>query len=274
METLSDPDYIYAVSAGVLASVACGVVGSFVVVKRIVFIAGGISHASLGGVGLAVLLGVSPILGAGVFSVLSALLLGAATRHQREQPDVIIGALWALGMGFGIACIELSGNLDIELEHFLIGSVEHANFRGLAVSGALLAVVLAGVAGFYKELVAVSLDEEFAELRGLPVGVFYSLLLCLVALTVVAMIQIVGIILVIALLSLPPATSRWFTHGLVGMMALACLLGTVYTVLGLTVSHLATLPPGVCVVTFAVAGYAVGRVLDQTRSRTAPASAQ
>lgn len=267
VEWFQDELWVRSLAAGLLASVACGVVGVYVVVKRIVFISGGIAHASLGGVGLAVWLGFSPFLGALAFGMVSAIVLGVTTLRGREQPDVIIGALWALGMALGIMFIGFASTGERELEHFLIGSIGAVGTGSLWASVALTALILCVVAFFYKEFLALSLDDEFSELRGVPVARMYTALLCMVAITVVVMIQVVGIVLVLALLTLPPATSRWFCKGLSGMMVMAAALGAFYTCVGLAVARASALSPGVCIILCAIAGYAAGMAVRGIRSQ-------
>lgn len=244
--------------AGIVAAVAGGIVGAYVVVKRIVFISGGISHAALGGVGLGMWLGFSPVFGAFLFSVGCAVALALLTHRRREQPDVIIGALWAFGMALGIMFMGFSESSGEELTHFLIGDISLVAWRDLAVSLAFLAAICVASGVFFKEFTAIALDAEFAELRGVPVLGLTIVLFCLVASVVVMLIQLVGIILVLALLTLPPATSRWFTRSLGPMMGLGIVFGLVYVVTGAFVAYTFALPLGVCIVLAAILGYFVG----------------
>lgn len=247
-----------ALLAGVLASVACGIVGTFVVVKRIALISGGISHASLGGIGMAIYLGLPPTLGAAVFGLGSAILIAVVTSYTREHEDTLIGALWAMGMAVGLLFIHLTPGYAGSLENFLFGNLLLVSKWDLILSFGLNVLIVTVVAVLYKELLAVSLDEEFAYLRGVPTGLLYALLLSLVALTVVVLIQVVGIILVIALLTLPPAISRWFTRRMKTMMALSCILGAVFSVSGIFISYYSDLPTGPCIILLAAGVYTVG----------------
>ncbi len=246
-----------AIYAGLLASVVCGVIGTYVVVKRIVFISGGISHASFGGLGLATWLAIPQLYGALAFSLLAAVLIGLVNRYGREREDTLIGALWATGMAMGILFIDMTPGYAVDPTSILFGDILRVSSADVWLVLALNIVVVATVVFFYKEFLAVSLDQEFAQLRGVPVGVIYLLLLCLVALTIVIMLRVVGIVLVVALLTLPAAISRWYTSQLHTMMILSSVLGGVFIMSGLAISYLTDRPAGACIILTAAAVYAV-----------------
>jgi zinc transport system permease protein len=225
-----------ALLTGLLASVACGVVGVYVVVKRIVFISGGIAHASFGGIGLGYLLGVSPVLGATGFTLASALGMGLITRRTRLPEDTAIGILWAMGMAMGVVFVGLAPGYAPDLFTYLFGNILTVPASDLIVMLVLDAVVVGLVVAFYKEFLAVSFDEEFSTVVGVPVQGLYLLLLCMVALTVVVLIRVVGIILVIALLTMPAALAKQHTYDIRKMMLLASLFGAGFTLGGLWLS--------------------------------------
>jgi len=225
-----------ALLTGLLASVACGVVGVYVVVKRIVFISGGIAHASFGGIGLGYLLGVSPVLGATGFTLASALGMGLITRRTRLPEDTVIGILWAMGMAMGVVFVGLAPGYAPDLFTYLFGNILTVPASDLLVMLVLDAVVVGLVVAFYKEFLAVSFDEEFSTVVGVPVQGLYLLLLCMVALTVVVLIRVVGIILVIALLTMPAALAKQHTYDIRKMMLLASLFGAAFTLGGLWLS--------------------------------------
>lgn len=261
-----------ALMAGLLAGVACGVIGTYVVVKRIVFISGGISHASLGGVGLALWLGVHPLLGALAFSLLSAVIIGLAGLRRIEHEDTLIGAVWSAGMAIGVIFIGLTPGYAVDPQVYLFGNILFVTSNELALSAACDVLILILVALLYKEFLAISLDDEFAELRGLPIAALHLLLLCLVALTVVVLIQVVGMIMVIALLTLPPAISRFFTSRLHTMMAMSCLLGAAFNILGVYVSFRTNWPAGATIILGASLTYALvagGRAVFSRPARAA-----
>lgn len=254
----------YAILAGMLASIACGVMGTYVVVKRISLVSGGISHASLGGIGMALYFGIAPTAGALVFGLGAAVIIGFVSLHTREHEDTLIGALWAIGMAIGVIFIQLAERSAHSLEDFLFGSILDVTPAGLLGTAILDAVILAVVILLYKEFLAVSLDDEFARLRGVPVDFVYILLLCLVALAIVISIQIVGVIMVIALLSMPPAIARWLTHRLYVMMIAASLIGAAATLGGLLIAHYTGFAPGACIVLLTAAAYTAGLALRRT----------
>ena len=241
----------HALLAGVLAGVACGVVGSFVVVRRITSIAGAIAHCVLGGLGAARWLQVvhgqswaSPMLGAVVASLIAAMVIGLVTLRGREREDTVIGALWAVGMAVGILFISRTPGYDQDLMSYLFGNILLVRGTDLWLMLALDVVVVALTVMLYPQLQAICFDEEFARVRGLRVELYYVLLLVLTAVTVVLLVSVVGIVLVIALLTLPVAIAGRFTSTLRCMMVLSSLLTIVFTISGLALSYGPDLPAG------------------------------
>ncbi len=237
-----------AIMAGLLASVACGIVGSFIVVKRLVFISGGISHASFGGIGLGYFLGISPILGAVVFSIASAFGIGVISKKAARREDTAIGILWAVGMALGITFIGLTPGYAPDLFSYLFGSILTVPRSDLILMAALDVVIIGFILALYKELLAISFDEEFALIRGVPVNLLYFLILCLTALTVVLLIRIVGIILVIALLTIPAAVSEQFNHNLRNIILSSIILSASFTLIGLCLSYIFDLASGATII--------------------------
>jgi zinc transport system permease protein len=237
-----------ALMAGLLASVACGIVGVYVVVKKIVSMSGGIAHASFGGIGLGYLLNFSPVLGAMFFSLLSALTMGLVTRRTRLPEDTAIGILWAIGMALGVIFIGLSAGYAPDLMSYLFGNILTVPLSDLYLMAALDLVILVLTTAFYKEFLLLSFDEEFGTVAGMPVDGLYLLLLCMVALTVVVLIRVVGMILVIAMLAFPAAMARQFTHDIKKMMVLSVILGMIFTFCGLWISYLLNLASGATII--------------------------
>jgi zinc transport system permease protein len=227
----------HALIAGLLAAIACGIVGVYVVVKRMVSISGGIAHASFGGIGLGYLIGISPVQGAMFFTIASALGMGLVIRKTRLHEDTAIGMLWAMGMALGIIFIGLSPGYAPDLFSYLFGNILTVPSSDLILMLILDTVIIIIVAALYKGFLALSFDEEFGTVVGAPIGILYFLLLCMIALTVVVLIRVVGIILVIALLTIPAALARQFTHDLRKMMLLAILFGIAFTFGGLWLSY-------------------------------------
>lgn len=245
---------------GLLASLACGVIGTYVVVKRIVFISGGISHTVLGGMGIAYFYGYDPMHGALVSALLAALIIGFVSLRYHQYEDTIIGALWAIGMAVGILFIYKTPGYNVDLMSYLFGNILLVERSSVWQLAGLDALIIFLVLLFYKRFLAVCFDEEYSELQGVGVVSTYLLLLCLIALTVVILIQVVGIILVIALLTLPAATARYYARSLGKMMILASLLGAVFTSSGLIVSYGPNLPAGATIIVIAGLAYLLATV--------------
>ncbi|HEX6202851.1 MAG TPA: metal ABC transporter permease [Thermoanaerobaculia bacterium] len=269
-----------ALLAGLLASVLCGVVGTLVVVKRLVFLGAGISHASFGGLGVCYFLGLEPLLGAGAVAVAAALVLGragAATGHgaAARSNDALIGILWAVGMAVGVVFVHLTPGYAPNLMTYLFGNILTVGARDVAAAAALVAVVVAAFGLFYKETVAVAFDEEFAAVQGVPVRLATTAILLVTALSVVFLIQLVGIILVMALLTIPPVVALMLFRRFLAVVAASTALGAVMTVGGFTLAYATDLPSGPAMVLLGTAvllAVAGGRrlVRGHTRSRLPP----
>jgi zinc transport system permease protein len=243
LEILRNP-----IIAGILASVACGIIGVYVVVKRIVFISGGISHASFGGIGLGYFFGIGPILGALIFAPVSALAMGVVTRRTKLPEDTAIGLLWVIGMAIGIIFVYLTPGYAPDLMSYLFGDILFVSTREIILMLILDGVIILVVSLLYKEFLALCFDEEFGTAVGIPTERLYLVLLCLIALTVVVLIRVVGIIMVIALLTIPAATARQFTHNLKTMMLLSILLSIVFALGGLWLSYVLDWPSGATII--------------------------
>ena len=237
-----------AIIAGFMASIACGISGTFVVIKRITFISGGIAHSILGGIGVAYFLGINPLIGAFVAAILSAVLLGIIKIKSNENEDTLIGALWAIGMAVGVIFISLTPGYNTDIMSFLFGNILLVSKSDLWVLLFLNIFVLTTVFVFFRQFIAISFDEELAKLRGLSTNLLYILLLIVIAVTIVVLIKIVGLILVISLLTLPAAISRLFTKSPSKMMFVSAILGFIFVVMGLFVSFKPNLPPGATII--------------------------
>ena len=247
----------YAMLAGLLASVGCGVMGTYVVVKRVNFLVGGIAHSVLGGMGVAYFFGNNPMYGALISAVIAALVIGWVKLRWQEDEDIVIAALWSVGMAIGILFITKSPGYNVDLMSYLFGNILMVSDHELMLMFFLNVIMVAIVFLFFRQFLAVCFDEEFARLRGINVEFFYLLLLCMVALTVVLLIQVVGLILVIALLTLPAAIAARFRHSLKQIMLMAVLLGAVFSLLGLVVSYQLDLPSGATIILIAGVVYLV-----------------
>jgi zinc transport system permease protein len=237
-----------ALLAAILSSVACGIIGSYVVVRKIGSISGGIAHTAFGGIGLGYYLGVNPLLGVIPFSLLAAIGIGLLTRKAKVAEDTAIGAFWATGMAVGVILIGLTPGYAPNLFSYLFGNILTVPASDLRLI-LLLDLLIGGLCWlFSKELLAVSFDEEYARVSGLKTLALDLLMLSLIALTVVIMVRVVGIVMVIALLTIPAAVARIFSRTLPGMMALAVALSVVFNFAGLWLSWVFDVASGATVI--------------------------
>lgn len=251
-----------ALLAGLLASIACGVVGSYVVTRRITYIAAGVAHCVLAGLGAAQYLNVvygwrwlQPVHGALAAAILAAGIIGWVALRAREREDTAIGAVWSVGMALGILFIYSTPGYNQDMMSYLFGNILLVTTRDLWTTLLLDIIIVAIAAAFHPQLQAVCFDEEFARLRNLRVDAYYLMLLMLTAVTVVVLSMVVGIVLVIALLTLPAAISGRFAGSLASMMAGACALCAIFTSLGLTISYGPDLPAGPVIILVCGAAY-------------------
>lgn len=265
------------IAAGLAAAVLCGVVGTFVVVRRLVFLGGGIAHAAFGGLGACYWAGIDPRIGAAAVAVLSALLLGRAERDRGRSEDAVIGVLWAVGMAVGIVFLHATPGYAPDLMTYLFGNILTVSDGDVLLTAGLVVVVLVLLALWFKELTALAFDPEFAAVQGVPVRAAGTLLLVLVALSVVLLIHLVGILLVIALLAIPPAISLMLVHRFGLVMLLSTVIGAAITLGGLALSWAWDLPSGPVIVLLGAAlmlAVAGGRrVLRRSRRPAEPAAA-
>ena len=259
-----------ALLAGVLVSIACGIIGTYVVINRIVFISGGIAHAAYGGIGLGYYLNKSPVLGAIAFSIAAALGMGLVQRKAKERADTIIGVMWAIGMALGIVFIDLTPGYVVDLMSYLFGSILTVPVSDLVIIAALDAVIVTLVILFYKELLAVSFDETFARIENVPVDAIYLVLLCMIALTVVMMMRVVGLIMVIAMLTMPAAISGQFVKDMRKMMVLSSILGVVFTTSGLWLSYALNLTSGATIILVSGSAYVLSLLSKSVIRRRRP----
>jgi len=237
-----------AIMAGLLVSFASGIIGSLIVVNRMVFLAGGIAHTSYGGIGIAVYFGLPIFFGASVFAVLAALLMASITLNQRDKIDTFIGLIWAVGMAIGIIFVDLTPGYNVDLMSYLFGSILAVSSDDLTYMATLLAITVFIIAIFYREILSVSYDSEYATLRGINVKFFYTLILVLSALTVVIAIKVVGLILVIALLTIPIYMAEKLSNSLGFMMFVSGVLSSIFTLLGLWLSYSFDLTSGASII--------------------------
>ena len=257
-----------ALLAGLLVSIACGIIGTYVVINRIVFLSGGIAHAAYGGIGLGYFLGINPTLGAIGFSILASLGMGMVHRKTRQRADTIIGVMWAIGMALGIIFLDLSPGYKADLMTYLFGSILAVPTSDLYIMLILNFIIITLVVLFFKELQAISFDETFAFVVNVPVDRLYLMLVCLIGLTVVMTMRIVGLIMVIALLTMPPAIAGLFVKDMKRMMIWATLLSILFTFLGLLLSYYLNLTSGATIILISGTAYFISflfRKMQQDR---------
>jgi zinc transport system permease protein len=272
----------YALIAGVLSAVACGIVGSYVTVRRISTIAGAIAHSILGGMGAARYLQrnvgwsfLTPMHGAVFAALVSAVIIGMVSLYGKQREDTVLSAVWAIGMAVGIFFITRTAGYNEDLMSYLFGNILMVRRVDLLIIVGLDLLVVTVSFLFYHQLEAICFDEEYARLRGVSVEIYYILLLCLTALTVVALIQVVGIVMVIALLSLPAAAAAFLTRKLWQTILVAIALNLLFMVGGLALSYKPDLPAGATIIILAGAAYLLivilGKYLGRWRTKRSQA---
>jgi len=233
-----------ALIAAILVSIITGVIGSLVVTNNMVFLSGGIAHSAYGGIGLAIFFGLPMLLSTSLFCIFITIIIAIASYRKKENLDIVIGLTWAVGMSFGIMLVDLTPGYQSDLMSYLFGSLLAVTHEDIYFMAILLIVILIILFTFYRDILAVSYDREYASLRGVKTRTFYTLILILSSLTIVISIKIVGLILVIALLTIPIYISKFFSNTLSSMMILSSFLSIFFTILGLFISYTFDLSSG------------------------------
>lgn len=237
-----------AIMIGIMASIVCGVIGPFVVARRMVFISGGLSHTAFGGLGIAYWLGIHPLFGATAFVLASAVLIARMEEKKLKQNDLFIGILWAVGVAIGIIFIHLTPGYAPDLMTFLFGNILTVPRTDVLITLLLVLIVTVAVLAFYRGFVAIALDEEYAKARRLPVASLKMGLMILIAISIVILIQVVGILLVIALLTIPVAVASELSGNFHRIMFLSVLCGIVTCLAGLLISYFIAFPSGASII--------------------------
>ncbi|SDB36650.1 zinc transport system permease protein [Desulfonatronum thiosulfatophilum] len=259
-----------ALLACLLISISCGIMGTLVVVNRLVFLSGGIAHASYGGVGAAMYLGSSPYFGAALFALLASGIMGVVSLKSKHRSDTVIGVIWAVGMAVGIILVDITPGYNVDLMSYLFGSILLVPRESLWLMAGLNLAVLAWIWFFYSDMLAMSYDEEYAQVMGAPVRLLYFALLALTALTVVVVIQAVGLILVIALLTIPAVIAEGFSRSLGTMMAWSVFFSATFCIFGLLLAYHLNLTAGASIVMVAAAAFFLVKTLQWVRGRRIP----
>lgn len=245
----------YALLAGFLSGIATGITGTFVVVKKVSYLGGGIAHAVMGGLGIAYFLGINPMYGALAFAIFAAVLISVVKMRFRQNEDTVISALWSLGMAIGIIFAYITPGYNVNLLSFLFGNILLVTFENFILLLILDIIVVSLVFIFYRQLVFICFDEEYSRIRGLRVDLLYFILISMIALTVVVLVQTVGVILVIALITLPSAIAAIFTKRIKKMMLLSILLNYIFIFSGIITAFFIDLPAGATIILITGAGY-------------------
>lgn len=246
-----------ALIAALLVSIACGIIGSLVMINRLFSMAGGITHAAFGGIGIAFYFSLPVLASVGGFTLALALLVAFLSKHYPHRSDSIIAVIWAFGMALGLILIDMSAGYQSDMMSYLFGSILALSNTDLWLMFGIDALFIVLVVCFYRQFVAISFDKEFALLRGVSVNFFYYLLIAMIAFCVVICIRAVGLILIIALLSVPCFIAERYTKRLGAMMILSCFLSALFCVAGLWVSYALDLSGSASIIMVACVGFVI-----------------
>ncbi len=256
-----------ALIAGLLASIACGVIGTLVVANRIVFISGGIAHAAYGGIGIAFFLGIPYMVGTLGFSLFVALVMTFLTLENRHRADTVIGVLWAAGMALGVVLLDITPGYNVDLMSYLFGSILAVTPEDIRMMTVMCLVIIATTVFFYNDFLAMSYDADFARIRKVPVKLLYAVLLGMIAVSIVMVIRVVGLILVIALMTIPPYIAEKKAASMGQMMVVSSILSVVFTLCGLWISYEFNITSGAAIILFASAAFACFNLWEKICSR-------
>ena len=266
-------EYIFfrnALIGTLLACVSCGIIGTYIVTRRLLFISGGITHSSFGGVGLGMYFSFSPTLGAFIFAAASALGIQWLGRRREIREDSAIAMLWVLGMTIGVIFCFMTPGYTAELTTYLFGNILTINNKDIVTLAAICTVQTIFTAIMYRTIISVAFDKEFARSRQLPVNAIETTMMIFIALTIVACLRIVGVILVISLLTIPQMTAMIFTGNYKKIIALSILLGYAASAAGLLLSFALDIPGGASVILCSIALYAACAIGKSIIGKPAP----
>ena len=250
-----------AIIGSLLASIACGFIGTYIVSRRLVFISGGITHASFGGIGIGVYLGINPILSAMVYAVASAFGVQWMSRSVKVREDSAIALFWTFGMSVGILCSFLTPGFMPDLPSFLFGSILTISHADIVLLAAVTAVVATVFTLFYRTILSISFDNTFARSQHLPVSVMEYLLMALIAMTIVSTLRLVGIVLAMSLLTVPQMTANLFTFSFRHIIAASIAIGWADCLAGLAISYWLNVPSGAAIIFASIVIYAALRTI-------------
>ena len=246
----------HALLGSLFASIACGIIGTYIVTRRLVFISGGITHASFGGIGIGLYTGISPILGAAIFSVLSAFGVEWLSKRKDMREDSAIPVFWTFGMAVGIIFSFLAPGFTPDLSTFLFGNILTITLSDIWMLAILSLVLIGFFTCFLTTIIYIAFDREYARSQRIPVRLFEYILMMFIALTIVACLRMIGIVLVISLLTLPQMTSNLFTHSFKKIIFMSIGIGFMSCIGGLLLSYQLQVPSGASIIFFSILVYA------------------
>jgi len=246
-----------AVLASIIASIVCGVIGTIIVEKKLVSMSGGIAHTSFGGIGLGYLLGFEPIIGGLIFAVIAAVSISKIRRETKTKSDTLIGMFWAVGMALGILFISMSSGYQPDMTSYLFGDILTVSSVYIKIMVVLSIIILGIIFTAFNYWKAYLFDEEYLKVLGIDIKILEYILFIIISLSIVILIKVVGIILAIALLTIPPAISKLFTKDLKKIMGLSIIFGIILSFLGLYVSYNFNIPSGSTIILVSVVSFLV-----------------
>lgn len=265
MELLQYTFFQHALIGSLLASIVCGMVGTYIVTRRLVFISGGLTHASFGGIGIGLYAGISPLLSAAVFAVLSAFGVEWLSKRSEMREDSAIAVFWTLGMALGIIFTYLSPGFAPDLSSYLFGNILTIAVPDLLFLGIVALLTTLFFALYIRPIIAIAFDREFAASQGIRVRLFEYLLMMLIALCIVGCLRLVGIVLVISLLTIPQLTANLFTHSFTRIIWLSIGIGYLSCLGGFLLSYYLNVPSGASIIFFSIIIYAACKLFKTFR---------
>jgi zinc transport system permease protein len=267
MELLQYAFFRNALTGSILIAIACGITGAYIVARRLVFISGGITHASFGGLGLGFYLGANPILTALLFSILAALGVERISRNSQVREDSAIAGIWSLGMALGVIFIFLTPGYAPNLSAYLFGNILTISSTDLIAMAALAATTAIAFALFHKEITAIAFDKEFALTQRLPVRLAQYVMMTFIATTIVLSIRLAGIMLLMSMLTMPQMTVNLFTSSLVKIASLSIAIGFLACITGLILSYYLDIPSGAFIILILVTIFLIAKAISSSSRR-------
>ncbi len=256
-----------AVISALLASIACGIIGTIIMEKKLVMMSGGIAHTAFGGIGLGYLLNIEPIIGGLFFSLLASIGIAKIHRKTNTYSDILIGMFWSFGMALGIIFITFTPGYPPDITSYLFGNILTVSKTDLIIIFLLNLIIIFVVSAYFNYYKAYLFDEEFAAVLDIPVNILEYILFILIALTVVVLIRIVGIILIIALLTAPASIAKQFTYNLKKLILLSVFLGAIFCLTGLWISYRLNIPSGASIIIISTLSYFIITIFNKNISQ-------